>query len=108
MKNILFLLALSIGLFANSCYQLSDSSKREACLGNAYSTNNKDAREIILGNCYSLSNWANDVGLRAVCVDGKNGCYSIKGSKAMNACVSCNGSNQWARTFATGVLMNCY
>jgi hypothetical protein len=109
MKKILILTIslLSVNILANSCYNL-DSSDREACLGNAYSTNNKDARNIILGNCYSLSNYANNNGLRSVCINGKDGCYSLNNSSDISSCVSCNGSNKWARVYATGNKLSCY
>lgn len=109
------LLAIICNLFASiavanndNCYQISDSSAREACLGNAYSTDNEDARNIILNNCYSLSDWANKKGLREVCVNGKDGCYSLNDSDAVSACVSCGGSNKWARLYAVGYNMSCY
>jgi len=92
----------------DSCYQISDSSDRAACLGHAYSTNNEDARNIILDNCYSLSRDARNNGLREVCANGRSGCYSLKDSDAMSACVSCNGSNKWARMYAVGYQMSCY
>jgi len=114
MKNLLKGLLLSSLVvtfsYANNsnCYQISNSSDREACLGHAYSTDNKDARNIILKNCYLLSNRANESGLRQVCLYKKQGCYSLKSSKAVNSCVSCSGSNKWARMYAVGYLMQCY
>ena len=109
MKKILWsMFVISSMIFANNCYQINNSSDREACLGNAYSTNNNDAKNIILGNCYSLSNRSNSSGLREVCVNRKQGCYSLKDSDAMSACVSCNGNNKWARMYAVGYKMTCY
>ncbi|MCX7544403.1 hypothetical protein [Marinicella gelatinilytica] len=91
------------------CYQISDNdSAVQACLGNAYSTKSENARNIILGNCYSLDNWANDNGLRSVCVNGKNGCYSLEEKDVVSKCISCNGNNRWARMYAVGYKMSCY
>lgn len=113
MKKIVLctvIMLISMASFASddNCYQISDSSDREACLGNAYSTDDTDARNIILGNCYSLSDWANKKGLREVCVNGRDGCYSVSGGDAVSACVSCDGSNKWARLYAVGYNMSCY
>lgn len=92
-----------------NCYKINnDSSAIQACLGNAYATDSNDARQIILGNCYSLSDSANKKGLTQVCVNGKNGCYSLKDSDDTYACTTCNGSNQWLRTYAVGYKMTCY
>jgi len=110
-KTILyFLILMIISSFSNgnSCYQLRSDSAVQACLGNAYSTKSEDAKNIILGNCYSLSDRANDNGLRDVCIRGKKGCYSLRDTDAVYPCTSCNGSNKWARVYATGYSMTCY
>lgn len=91
----------------NKCYEIKNSSDREACLGNAYGTDNKDAQNIIKNNCYVLSDWANKKGLQAVCSNGKSGCYSLNDSEAVYSCNSCNGSNKWARLYAVGYNMTC-
>lgn len=92
----------------NNCYGINDSSDRQACLGDAYGTDNKDARNIILNHCYSLSDQARKNGLQQVCLNQKQGCYNLTDSDSRNACVSCNGSNKWARMFAVGYKMTCY
>lgn len=112
MKKIIFIFTVYVMSFgfinANSCYQLRSQSAIQACLGNAYSTESQDARNIILGHCYSLSDRANNNGLRDVCIRAKNGCYSLTNRDAVYPCTSCDGSNQWARVYATGNVMTCY
>ena len=90
----------------NFCYSFSEQVKVQACLGNAYSTN-ENARNIILGNCYSLTGYNKD-GMTQVCVTGKRGCYSLKGSETISACVSCDGNNRWLRMYAAGAGSRCY
>ena len=90
------------------CYQLDNASDVSACLGDIHATNNEDVKKIILGECYSLSGWANDNGLREVCVNKISGCYSLSDADDVHTCVSCNGSNQWLRMYAIGHVMSCF
>lgn len=90
----------------NFCFTLKSQNAIEACLGNAYSTN-ENARNVILGNCYSITGYNKD-GMIQVCTQGKNGCYSLKGSDTVHGCVSCDGSRRWLRMYAAGALINCY
>jgi len=117
MKIIFVIVSLVLSIYADvssqitNCYQLKDES-RAICLGHRVNDPTglyRDANKILQGHCYSLGETYTYMGIGQVCRKGREGCYSIPNyPEAQAACLSCNGSNQWARVFASGTIMNCY